>query len=262
MKTLFLWTLLALSGWAQAASFDHSHHDWSILLERHVQWTRSGVTSEVDYPAFAKDRTELDAYLLQLSSVSRAQFEQWSRDERLAFLINAYNAFTVQLILDHYPIESIKEIGNLFRSPWKRRFISLLDETLSLDDVEHGLIRQPGRYDEPRIHFVVNCASLGCPALRPSALTAVQLDEQLNDSLERFLRDRQRNRFDPRANRLEVSRIFDWYAVDFERKAGSVWRYLADRALWLSDDPAQQQRIRDGVELEFLDYDWRLNEAR
>ena len=262
MKALMLWTLLALSSFGHAESFDHSHRDWTLLLERHVQWTRDGVTSEVDYLSFAKDRASLEAYLLQLSEVNRPEFDHWARDERLAFLINAYNAFTVQLILDHYPVASIKNIGNLFSSPWKRRFISLLGATRSLDDIEHRLIRQPGRYDEPRIHFVVNCASLGCPALRPAAMTASQLNEQLEDSLERFLRDRQRNRFDPQANRLGVSRIFDWYADDFERDAGSVIRFLAERAAWLSDVPAELQRIRDGVELEFLDYDWRLNEAR
>lgn len=262
MKSLTLWMLVALSGLTQAESFDHSHQSWTHLLERHVQWVREGVTSEVDYPAFAQDRPALDGYLAQLSKVNRAQFDGWRRDQQLAFLINAYNAYTVQLILEHYPIASIKDVGGLFSSPWKRRFIPLLGEILSLDDVEHKLIRQPGVYDEPRIHFVVNCASLGCPALRPQAMTAAQLDVQLEDSLKRFLKDRQRNRFDRQGNRLEVSKIFDWYSEDFARQAGSTNEYLALRARWLSHNPADQRRIRQGVGLDYLDYDWRLNEAR
>ncbi|GAB3486051.1 DUF547 domain-containing protein [Azotobacter salinestris] len=259
---MLLWALLALSGLAQAESFDHRHKGWNSLLERHVHWVREGVASEVDYPAFARDRQALATYLAQLSAVSRAEFNGWARDQRLAFLINAYNAFTVQLILDHYPTASIKDIGSLFGSPWKRRFIPLLGQTLSLDDLEHGLIRQPGAYDEPRIHFVVNCASVGCPALRPEALVAEQLEGQLEDSLRRFLGDRQRNRFDRQGNQLEVSRIFDWYGEDFARQAGSVSGYLAVRAQWLSDEPADQQRIRQGAELGYLDYDWTLNQQR
>ncbi|MGL3662847.1 DUF547 domain-containing protein [Pseudomonas aeruginosa] len=259
MRTLLLWAFLVLSGTVQAESFDHRHGAWNELLERHVQWSRDGVASTVDYPALEGQRPALDAYLAQLSAVSQAQFAGWSRDQRLAFLINAYNAFTVQLILDHYPLASIKEIGGLFSSPWKRRFIALLGQTLSLDDLEHGLIRERGVYDEPRIHFVVNCASIGCPALRPQALVADQLDEQLEDSLWRFLSDRQRNRFDRPADRLLVSKIFDWYSEDFVRQAGSVDRYLAERAHWLSNDPAEQQRIRRGTQLGYLDYDWSLN---
>jgi len=217
------------------------------------------VASGVDYPALKGQRPALDAYLSQLSAVSQTEFAGWSRDQRLAFLINAYNAFTVQLILDHYPLASIKDIGGLFSSPWKRRFIGLLGQTLSLDDLEHGLIRERGVYDEPRIHFVVNCASIGCPALRPQALVAEQLEEQLEDSLRRFLSDRQRNRFDGPANRLLASKIFDWYSEDFIRQAGSVEDYLAERARWLSDSTAEQQRIRRGTRLGYLDYDWSLN---
>lgn len=259
MRALLLWGLLVLSGIAQAAPFDHRHAAWNGLLERHVHWVRAGVASTVDYPALAGERHALDGYLAQLSAVSPAEFNGWSRDQRLAFLINAYNAFTVRLILDHYPLESIKDIGSLFSSPWERRFIALLGQTLSLDDLEHRLIRQSGVYDEPRIHFVVNCASIGCPALRPQAMVAEQLEEQLEDSLRRFLSDRQRNRYDRQANRLLISKIFDWYGEDFARQAGSVSRYLAARADWLSDAPADRQRIRQGVGLGYLDYDWSLN---
>ncbi|MNR38571.1 hypothetical protein D3C85_1566820 [compost metagenome] len=114
-------------------------------------------------------------------------------------------------------------------------------------------------YDEPRIHSVVNCASIGCPAPRPQALRAEQLEEQLEDSLRHFLSDRQRNRYDRPASRLRVSKIFDWYGEDFARQAGSVSRYLAARADWLSDAPADRLRIRQGVGLGYLDYDWSLN---
>lgn len=113
----------------------------------------------------------------------------------MAFLINAYNAATVALILTRYPeLDSIKELGSLLRSPWKRRFVDLLGARRSLDDIEHELLREAPDFAEPRIHFAVNCASLGCPALRPEAYEAERLEAQLADQTRRFLRDRSRNR--------------------------------------------------------------------
>ena len=135
---------------------------------------------------------------------------------------------------------------------------------MHLDDIEHRLIRQPGVFDEPRIHFVLNCASIGCPALRPQAITADRLEAQLEDSTERFLRDASRNRFNREQGRLEVSRIFDWYRVDFERG----WRSIASREQFfaryapsLARSPEDRSRIESArVRLTFLDYDWALND--
>jgi hypothetical protein len=247
-----------------AAGFDHRHDVWTTLLQRHVSWNPSGTASQVDYAAFSKDRVALRAYLDQLSSIPARVFDTWDNDQQLAFLINAYNAFTVELILTRYPdLESIKDLGFLFSSPWKKEFFRLLGQTRYLDDIEHNLIRGSGRYDEPLIHFAVNCASIGCPALRDEAYVAERLDEQLLDSTRRFLSDRSRNRFDVDRRQLEVSSLFDWYAGDFAqgwRGYDSLHGFFRTHADWMTDSEQQATRLRNGrLELDFLDYDWALN---
>ena len=245
-----------------AAKFDHGV--WDGLLKNHVQMINQGQASQVDYRAFLQKRTELHAYLSQLSAVKANEFSTWSKPERLAFLINAYNAFTVELILTRYPkLDSIKDLGSLFRSPWKKEFIPLLGKMRSLDNVEHDMIRNPGDYNEPRIHFAVNCASIGCPALLNEAFTSAKLEAQLETVTHAFLADRSRNRFNASKGRLEVSKIFDWYGDDFERDWGS-WRsldqFFAQYADSLADTPqAQQKLMTGGNRIRFLKYDWALN---
>jgi hypothetical protein len=159
-------------------------------------------------------------------------------------------------------VKSIKDLGSLFTSPWKKRFFSLLGQPRHLDDIEHGVIRAPGVFDEPRIHMAANCASIGCPALRPEAYVAEKLEAQLEDSVMRFLSDRSRNRVNAQSGRLEVSKIFDWYGIDFAR-AGSVEAWLARYADLLADDPQTRQALREGrLRLAFLDYDWALNDLK
>jgi hypothetical protein len=188
---MVLW--LAWATLTQAQSFGHG--TWDGLLQRHVKPILGGVATQVDYGGMARERVQLKGYLDALAAVPEADFRRWPRDERLAFLINAYNAGTVELVLTRWPkLDSIKDLGSLLGSPWKKRFIPLLGGTRSLDDIEHGMIRAKGAYAEPRIHFAVNCASVGCPALRPEAYTAARLDAQLADATRRFLGDRTRNR--------------------------------------------------------------------
>ena len=243
------------------AAFDHSHAQWDALTTKHVAWLPGGHASQVDYAGFAQDRGKLKAYLDSLSAVRKNEYDGWSKPQQLAFLINAYNAFTVELILTAYPdLKSIRDLGSLFRSAWKRRFFSLLGAERHLDEVEHGMIREPGVFDEPRIHMAVNCASIGCPALHTDAFVAVRLDAQLEDSTLRFLSDRSRNRYDASSKTLHVSKIFDWYGEDFAKQAGSVAAWLAEYADALADDPQAKQAIRAGnASVRFLDYDWRLN---
>lgn len=261
MRSLFLILLLTITGLVQASTFDHSHTQWSALLAKHVEWVNRGVASEVDYPGFKQDKAALEGYLASLSNVSRDQYDGWSREQRLAFLINSYNAFTVKLVLDHYPVRSIKDIGGLFSSPWKQAFIPLVGRTLTLDQLEYSLIRAPGEFDEPRIHFAVNCASLGCPALRPEAFVAERLHDQLEDSQRRFLSDRSRNRFDANRETFLVSKIFDWYEEDFVRRWGSLEEYFNQHSALMAEQRGILQHARKS-KIEFLDYDWSLNQAR
>ena len=246
--------LLATPGRAAAETFDHQHTAWTEILRQHVR--NDGAVSHVDYAALRADRSALDAYLGRLSRVSRDEFDAWTGPRQLAFLINAYNAFTVQLIIEHYPVESIKDLGGWFSSPWKKRFFRLLGDERHLDDVEHGMIRRD--FDEPRIHFAVNCAALGCPPLRAEAYVATRLDAQLEDNTRVFLRDVRRNRYRAHDRVLELSELLDWYEGDFATDDQSLESFVASR---ITDAPTIADAVRSrATRVRFLDYDWALND--
>jgi hypothetical protein len=252
---------------AQVPGFDHGHAAFTTLLRKHVRVVRGGQTTQVAYAGFAADRMALKAYLDSLSAVAPATFAGWLKAERQAFLINAYNAFTVELILTKYPdLKSIRDLGSLLNSPWKPKWISLLGGKVSLDDIEHGMLRKRGDYDDPRVHFAVNCASIGCPALREEAFVAARLDAQMDEQTLRFMSDRTRNRFNAQRGRLELSKIFDWYGEDFRlghRGITSLSAFAARHAAQLADAPADRERIRGAqLDIAFTDYDWALNDAR
>jgi hypothetical protein len=260
LLAIALW-LSGFCAFAAAPGYDATHAAWTRLLSAHVAWNPVRTATTVDYDGFARDSAALHGYLQSLSTVTGAQFRQWSPSEREAFLINAYNAATVQLVLTRYPgLRSIKDIGGLLGSPWKQKFVPLLGKVRSLDEIEHDLLRGAPDYADPRIHFAVNCASVGCPALRPEAYLGPRLRQQLEDQTRRFLRDRTRNRYDERAGVLQVSKIFDWYGRDFDTHAGGVSAFLARYADALELDAAAGQRLRAGrMRISYLDYDWTLN---
>jgi len=266
LVAILAYTLLPLS-YAAGGSFDHSHRAWTDLLREHVVLIDGGSGSQVRYAEFKNKRTELKAYLDTLSSVTLAAFEAWSKAQQLAFLLNAYNAFTVELILTRYPhLESIRDFGRFIDTPWKKRFFKLLGQEQHLDGLEHGIIRAPGVYDDPRIHMAVNCASIGCPMLREEAYLADRLAVQLEEQVIRFLSDRSRNRYDGATHTLEVSEIFDWYREDFSsgfQGIRSREQFFAQYAELLTDDPDGQTLIRSQkAKIKFLDYDWALNDCR
>ncbi|MGE0387009.1 MAG: DUF547 domain-containing protein [Gammaproteobacteria bacterium] len=248
---------------ARAEAFDH--WAWARLLRRFVADAPGSLSSEVDYAGLRAERPALAGYLEALAAVRRERFDRWPAEEQLAFLINAYNAWTVDLVLSGPPgLDSIKDLGSLLRSPWKRSFIPLFGRTVSLDDIEHGMIRGSGRYRDPRIHFALNCASIGCPGLRQEPYTGARLDAQLESAVQIFLRDRTRNRFEDGA--LKVSALFQWYGEDFAagwRGIGSLHAFLAHHAGALGLDAATAARLARGeIRIEFLPYDWRLNRMR
>jgi hypothetical protein len=248
---LVVWSLVASTAWG----FDHSHAAWDALLKKHVVLLDGGKASRLRYAAMAQERTQLKRYLATLSAVPQKEFDGWSREEKMAFLINVYNAFTVEKILTRYPdIRSIWDFGRIFGNPFKDGFFSLIGRQRSLDIVEHELLRPV--FKEARVHYAVNCASIGCPMLREEAYVPARLDRQLDEQTARFLSDRSRNRY--RDGRLEVSKIFDWFKEDFEPRA----RYFARHAALLSSDPQHRGLIAQGnAPLVFVDYDWSLNDA-
>ncbi len=258
MAVMFVVMVAGQSVWA--SEFDHKH--WDQLLQQHVVSENGGKSTMVDYAAFQAKRDQLKQYLDALSTVRQSEFDGWSKDDQLAFLINAYNAWTVELILTAWPeLESIRDLGSLFTSPWEKAFIPLLGQEVSLDDIEHGLIRGSDRYEDPRIHFAVNCASIGCPALRAEAFTGAMLDAQLREQTEGFLSDSTRNRLHGGA--LELSSIFKWYRDDFEKGwhgYESLEQFVLDYAESLQLTASAKAKLaEEKMPIDFLKYDWNLN---
>ena len=234
------------------ALFDHQHTAWNTILARYV---REGV---VDYADLKRSGLpSLDGYLRSLESVCRGHYDAWTREQKLAFWINAYNAYTVKLILNHYPLKSIRSIGLLPGAAFRESFIplrSLRGKVLSLNDIEHDILRKEFR--EPRIHFAIVCASKSCPELRSEAYRATTLDSQLTQAARRFVSDTSKNRFDAASRTLRLSSIFDWFREDFERSSQTLPAFVARYA-----EPATSTALSSGgnVRVEFLDYDWSLN---
>jgi hypothetical protein len=239
----------AIPAKASCGAFDHTHAAWTALLGRFV---RAGV---VDYAGLHRSgRGDLGAYLTTLESVCRGGDAGWTREQKLSFWINAYNAYTVKLILDHYPLKSIRAIGDNPDAAFKTPFIplaSLRGKTLSLNDIEHEILRK--ELGEARIHFAIVCASKSCPPLRSEAYRAGDLDAALDGAARVFVQSPTYN--DLSGERLRLSSLFLWFRQDFERAAGSMPAFLAR---YLSAPMAERVR-RPGARIEFLPYDWTLN---
>ncbi len=263
--TIFLlWLFATASAFAQ---FDHTHAQWNTLLKKHVVLVDGGKASQMRYAGMSADRAALKTYLDTLAKVSEADFKAFNKNQQLAFLINAYNANMVEKILLRYPnIKSVWDYGKLIGNPFKDNFINLFSRKMTLDNIEHDTIRAKGVHDDPRIHFAVNCASIGCPMLREEAFVADRIDAQLDEQVTRFLSDKSRNRYSATSNALEVSEIFKWYAVDFTsglKGIKSREQFFGKYANLLTDNAEHQKIVRDGkAEIKHLDYNWGLNEAR
>jgi hypothetical protein len=219
------------------------HKLWDSLLQQHVSET--GV---VDYKGFIEDKERLERYLTQLSEHPPA--EDWEKNDRLAYWINAYNAFTVQLIADNYPVESIQDLHPkayvpLVNSVWHKKFFKIGGKDMTLNAIEHKILRP--KFEEPRIHFAIVCASMSCPQLLNRAFTADQLETQLTAQAKAFLTDDFRNKIS--ADQVQLSKIFSWFKGDFT-KGQSLIEFLNRYAPVI---------INPSANIGYLDYDWRLN---
>lgn len=215
------------------AELDHS--TWNSLLQKHV----SG-EGMVDYQGFKKDREKLDEYLKMLSG--QRPDESWSNAELLAYYINLYNAYTVDLILRNYPVKSIKDID----SPWTKEFIKIGDTKISLGGIENSVLR---KMNAPRIHFAINCASISCPKLMNEAYTAKNIDKQLEKATSEFINS---DKNEISKNSARLSSIFDWYKKDFTEK-GTLVDYV---------NQYSNTKIDAGASISYKDYNWNLNEAK
>ena len=219
-----------------------SHELWNELLKKHV--SSEGL---VNYKSFIKDSLILDKYLNLLES--NYPQARWSDNEVKAYWINAYNAYTVKLIILHYPVKGIKEIGGsipFVNSTWDIKFIRINGEKKDLNNIEHGILRK--KFDDPRIHMSLVCASKSCPILRNEAYNGERLDKQLDDQARNFLKDNFRNKIT--ASNAQISLIFKWYGRDF-RKLGGVKSFI---------NKYSAVKITDNTKITHMEYDWNLNE--
>jgi len=231
--------LVALLVASRAAAFDHA--PWSAILDRHVD--DQGRVAYRDLAA--QDRPAFEAYLAALAA---AEPKGWSRDEQLAFWLNAYNAAIVDAVLDGRSAESLLSRYGLFY----RYEVEVAGTPRTPDAIENDIIRPAG---EPRIHFALVCASTSCPTLRRQAWNAATLDADLDAATRAFLRDPTRNRFDAGSDSIQLSSIFKWFAADFGGSDDAVRAFVA-RYL---DDPRRRWVLEQKPAIEYLPYDWTLN---
>ncbi len=230
---------------APGEAFDKTHKLYGEVLSLYV---KDGL---VDYAGLKSDPGGLRAYLESTAKVTRQEFEGWTPNERLAFLINLYNARTLGLIIDNYPVKSIRDIGDGANGPWDEPVVELFGDTITLNALENGMIRRD--YKDPRIHFALVCAAMGCPLLLGEPYIGAALENQLDARTRIFLADTEKNSADRDDKTLRISPIFEWYGEDFISAAGSVTGFLKK---YYMDAPVE------GYKIAYTGYDWSLNDIK
>lgn len=239
--TLFLSLLMVVS----LAKAQVNNEIWDQLLTKHVR-----ENGNVNYQGLSKDKAKLDKYLEQLSS--NRPGSNASEKEKIAYWINVYNAFCIKLIVDHYPLESIQDLHPTVKIPgvntiWKKDFFKIDGEKMSLHDVEHNILRK--KFDEPRIHFAINCASYSCPKLRKEAYVANKLNVQLQDQAIHFINNPKKNKI--KKDHVVISKIFQWFTGDFTKNGGLI-DYL---------NKYSHKKINEDAKIDYMEYNWELNDA-
>ena len=224
-----------------------SHKPFDELLQKYVD--ENGL---VNYKGLSSERPKLRSYLTSLEKNEPS--DGWTDDEQLTYWINAYNAFTLELILEHYPVKSIKDIGSKVKipfvnTPWDIKFINIGDEEYDLNNIEHGIIRK--KFDEPRIHFALVCAAISCPKLQNTAYLPETLDSQLTKAAKDFMGDPSKNEIKS-SSKANLSKLFSWYGGDFTRKMSLV-DYI---------NQYSETKLDKRARLNYMEYDWALNEQK
>lgn len=214
-------------------------HTYSSLTKFLSTYVSSN--GNVNYAGIKKNYDGLKKVLIELKNNSPKS--DWSRNQKLAYWINVYNMYTIKLVVDHYPISSITKIT---AKPWDKKFITIDGKTYSLNDIEHNIIR--AKYNEPRIHFALNCASASCPKLLNKAYTASNLSAQLTRQTKAFLSDKSKNDFS-NSSSIKISKIFDWYKGDFTKNGGSVVSFINK----------YQDAQLNSPKIGYMEYSWELN---
>lgn len=248
MKRLVLLFLICFSTNAYAYDFKN----WETLLERYVSPSNiHGISLNVlDYASMRKD-PEFQSLLDDLKKFSPKSLK--TESEKKSFWINVYNIFAIKVILENYPVESIRDIGSLFKPVWSRKAGVVGGENYTLDRIEHGILRKMG---DPRVHTAIVCASVSCPDLRREVYLPSKLSEQLDTSMKNFLVNPKKGfLIDKKEKVVYLSSIFDWFKKDFEGEYGGVVQFVQQYL-----KPEQVKFLQsDGYDIEYLDYDWDLN---
>ncbi len=265
-----LWISIAVLSSGVLAAPSQPHELYAGILTRYVD-----AEGRVNYAQLKTHRADLDTYVQSLGKIQPEAFARWSEADRLALLMNAYNAFTLKLIIDHYPIQSsfwtsLRFPKNSIRQisgAWDTITFDLIGKPITLGDLEHKILRK--QYDEPRIHMAINCASAGCPPLRDEPFSGEKLGHQLADQTQRFLADPAKFRIDKKNKTVYLSSIFKWFGADFEKRytpksnfgrhdmtLRSVLNFISAH---LTDEDADWLKTGDFA-VHYLDYDWTLNQ--
>jgi hypothetical protein len=244
---LLLFGFFIITAFSAVSAQPPSHGIWNSLLQKYVN--ENGF---VNYKGFINDRLEFQKYLDILSN--NPPEDNWSKEDKEAYWINAYNAFTVKLIIDHYPVKSIKNIGPkhqipFVNTPWQKKFFKIGKEDYKLDKIEHHILRK--QFNDPRVHFAIVCASWSCAKLRNEAYEGSRLNDQLDDQAKDFLTDKRKNIITP--EKAQLSSYFEWYRNDFEKKGVSFIDFI---------NQYSPVKIKKDADISYLDYNWALNEQK
>jgi len=249
------------------SSFDHTNFD--NLLQKNV---KNGL---VNYKALSSNKAKLSVYLQQLEQVNPNEFKNWSENEQMAFWINAYNAITLEAILQNYPIKygslilrarfpqnSIRQIKKV----WDKVYTKVMGKELTLNQIEHEILRK--KFHDPRIHFVIVCASIGCPKLESRAFYADDLAQRLEQAAQNFITDAKHVRLNKKENILHLSSIFQWYLTDFttsdnsfktyHKKERGILNFIVKRL----SETEREFILTNQPKIKYLKYDWTLNEQK
>ncbi len=234
------------------ATMTVDHSAWDRILAAYAVASPDGINRFAYGRVTGADKQALKAYLTRLEGV---RVTALAPQEQRAFWINLYNALTIDVVLDHYPVRTIRDIGGGIFSfgPWKKELVAVEGRKLSLDNIEHDILRKV--WKDPRVHYAVNCASIGCPNLMAKAFTGAALDKMLNQGAHDYINHPRGVRIE--GGRLRLSEIYSWYRKDFGTNDAEVLRHLSTYA-----EPALKKQLAGIESIAGYDYDWSLNEAK
>lgn len=245
VSVIFLIASLPASGEGTSPAESKAAVDHGIYAELLSKYVKKGV---VDYQGFKSEEARLDQYLKTLEKVNSGKL---SRNDQFAFYANAYNAWTIKLILSGYPgIRSIKDLGSFYQSPWKKKIVRLDGDIVSLDHIEHDILRP--RFKDARVHFAINCAAFSCPPLSSEPYIGSRLEQHLDDSTRKFINNPKSNYI--KGMTLHVSKIFKWFKADFNDDIiGFIIKYAT------GDFKNELENKKNVLKIKYLPYDWSLN---